>query len=431
MFDQYQQVEQFLQKRRQYGVKPGLERINKLLYLLGDPENNIQAIHIAGTNGKGSTVHYLKKALMANGFHVGAFQSPSLTGYTGHITLNDTSIPETAFVYYANIIYPVVERLDAVNHHPTEFEIITAMAFLYFADTTDIALIEAGMGGRADTTNCFMPLLSIITNVSWDHTAFLGKTLDAIAWHKAGIIKGNKPIIAGEMNQDARSVIEQEASSQNAPLYLADEAFHYKTANSNGSELAFNWLSNAGDQLEITLPTAGVYQINNASLAVMALVLLKDIGFQLDMQVSARGLAETRIPGRFEQMHTRPAIILDGAHNLGGVRAFTTALQYHYADADKHLIFAAFHDKDLKNMLDELEPYFSSVTLTTFDHPRAASLEQLQNNSHHQAQQAVQDWRKAIRDMSSARENDCCCITGSMQFIGMVRAYMHDGPCPE
>lgn len=178
MFTNFQEIESFFNSRKSLGIKPGLDRIKKLLQLLDNPQDRIQAIHIAGTNGKGSTVHFIKDALQANGYHVGIFTSPSFSGLTGHMFIDNSAIPETKFVKLCNEIYPFIVQLDNENKSPTEFEIITALAFVYFSAHVDIVLVEAGMGGREDTTNCFQPLISIITNVARDHTAFLGNSLE-------------------------------------------------------------------------------------------------------------------------------------------------------------------------------------------------------------------------------------------------------------
>ncbi len=200
-------------------MKPGLDRIRKLLHFLGDPQGKVTAIHVAGTNGKGSTIQYIKHGLIANSCRVGVFQSPSMDGVKGHISVNHRKVPEETIITLMNQIYPFIQRLDQEQNAPTSFEIITAIAFLHFADDVDVALIEAGMGGRYDTTNCFDPVMSIITNIEKDHTAFLGTTLGEIAWQKAGIIKEKRPVIAGEMNEEAYKSIIAEAIQKTHPCF--------------------------------------------------------------------------------------------------------------------------------------------------------------------------------------------------------------------
>ncbi|MGP4108418.1 bifunctional folylpolyglutamate synthase/dihydrofolate synthase [Virgibacillus sp. L01] len=420
MFEHFQQVEEFFESRKKYGMKPGLDRIHKLLKLLDNPQKKIQAIHVAGTNGKGSTVQYIKNALISNNIYVGIFTSPSLNGLTGHIFKNNDIISEMEFTEMINEIHPFVQRLDAENDHPTEFEIITAVAFLYFKKYADIALIEAGMGGREDTTNCFDPILSIITNVEEDHIAFLGESLKSIAYHKAGIIKENTPVVIGEMSDEAMSVISEEASLEDAPLYQLEKEFDYSILHEVSGYQTFNWVSNE-DKFKVSIQTNGKYQVKNASLAIMALKLLESNGFILNLDKSLNGFYQTKIPGRFEMVQTNPVVVLDGAHNPAGVRAFTDTMTSIYKNREKHLIFAAFKDKDLTYMLHYLSNHFSSITLTTFKHPRAASVEQLQSVINHPNVRVNQDWMNVIEEIQNKNNHVCYFVTGSLHFIANVR----------
>src|SRR5699024_7769817 len=199
MFYHLEEVNRFFENRRYLGIKPGLSRMNQLLTYLDNPQKRIKAVHVAGTNGKGSTIHFLKNALIKNGHEVGLFISPSMLDVTGYIFKNNKRIAEETLISILNEMFPIIQQMDESDMHPTEYEIITAIAFFLFVRHVDIALIETGMGGREDTTNCVNPLLSVITNVSLDHTTFLGNTLEKIAYHKAGIIKNNIPVILGEI----------------------------------------------------------------------------------------------------------------------------------------------------------------------------------------------------------------------------------------
>ncbi|MBP1947679.1 bifunctional folylpolyglutamate synthase/dihydrofolate synthase [Virgibacillus litoralis] len=423
MFEHFQQVEKFFQSRNQYGMKPGLDRIHKLLELLGNPQEKVKAIHVAGTNGKGSTVQYINNALISNGIYTGVFTSPSLNGLTGHIFKSNDKISEMVFTELINEVYPFVQQLDAENNHPTEFEIMTAAAFLYFKKNVDIALIETGMGGRDDTTNCFEPILSIITNVEQDHIAFLGESLESIAFHKAGIVKENRPVVIGEMSDDAESVILKEASLKHAPLYQLTKTFNYSILHEESTHQAFQWILRQGQQQKhkVSIQTKGEHQVKNASLALMALKLLESNGFSLNAEKSLNGLYETQIPGRFELLQTNPVVILDGAHNPASVRAFTKTMTSIYKNKEKHLIFAAFRDKDLKYMLDHLSNHFSSITITTFQHPRAASVEELQTEINHPDVRTNHDWKKVIEEIQVQDNEVCYFVTGSLHFIANVR----------
>ncbi|GAA0601475.1 bifunctional tetrahydrofolate synthase/dihydrofolate synthase [Virgibacillus siamensis] len=421
MFSDFQQVEDFFDERKIYGMKPGLDRIRKLLQMLGNPQNKVRAIHVAGTNGKGSTVYFLKNALIANGYNVGVFTSPSLEGIRGHIMKNDAILPEADFIEVMNIILPFVEKLDQADNYPTEFEIITVAALIYFADNVDIALIEAGMGGRMDTTNCFIPMISVITNVEEDHMAFLGKTKSSIAYHKAGIIKEFKPVVVGEMDTDALKVIEKEAMEKKAPVYQFLRDFNYLLTEHHLAGMSFEWIKNSGSKWNVTLNMDGEHQVKNASLAIMALTELEQCGYELDWQRCLLGLSRTRIPGRFE--HICPSMVLDGAHNPAGIDAFIRTLSKDNTE-NKHLIFAAFRDKDLSKMLGKLSAHFSTVTVTTFVHPRAASCNELLTASHQDNLKVMGNWKEAIDLIPESDPSSCWYVTGSLHFIASVRNYV-------
>lgn len=428
MFDNFQQVNRFLADRKQFGIKPGLDRMYKLLRLLGQPQNKSSAIHIAGTNGKGSTIHYLKNALAANGYRVGVFTSPSLNGITGYIWLNNIPIPEHLFIELLDEMYPAIQSLDQADNHPTEFEIITALAFFYFADRVDIALIEAGMGGREDTTNCFLPLFSIITNVAHDHTAFLGRTIKSIAGHKAGIIKEQKPVIIGEMPPEALIEIQREAEQRKAAVYQFGYDFWISSSNETGqaTSLSFIWLDE-GEEKIFDLAMNGDHQRQNAALSVMALSLLERNHYRIDWNKAAKGVAQTQVPGRFERIMEHPPIVIDGAHNVAGIQSFIRTMRQYYPESKRYLLFAGFGDKALTQMLQELIPYFTSITLTTFDHPRAMDAEQLyQLIGRRDIFSVNEDWHAFIRKHIAVEPagGSILFVTGSLNFIFDVRNYL-------
>lgn len=428
MFEKFEQVEHFFEERKKYGIKPGLERIKYLLQLLDNPQDKMQAVHVAGTNGKGSTITFLKNALLYNGYQVGVFMSPSIAGLTGHIFTNSEKIANKTFMSLLNDIYPAITILDDENNHPTEFEIITVLAFYYFANTVDIALIETGMGGREDTTNCFKPILSIITTIDKDHTVFLGETLREIAFHKAGIIKEKTPVIIGEIDEEARNVIKQEAELRKSPLFQLGEQFKYDRTEDKLLEQCFIWKSDRIKRLLVKLNAIGKHQVDNCSIAIMALVLISEYGLKLEWKLSLQGIQNTTIPGRFEIIHLNPTVIVDGAHNSAGIRSFLQTVDDHYYDAEKYLVFAAFKDKDITDMLKLVTGKFSKVILTSFDHPRAASVELLANHTISSHVRVETDWHKIIERIHSTNysNNTHYFITGSLNFIAQVRYYFED-----
>ncbi len=426
MFNNYQEVETFFINRGKFGIKPGLDRMHYLLEKSGHPEQRIQAIHIAGTNGKGSTVQFIKNALQENNYRVGVFTSPSFNGLLGHFFINNQMITETAFIDVLNEIYPAIMHLDAQDMAPTEFEIITAMAFVYFENNIDLAVIEAGMGGRLDTTNCFTPILSIITNVAKDHTAFLGETISEIAYHKAGIIKQGKPVITAETDPEALTIMEKEASQLNTQITKLGVDFNYKiAAHSEPDEQFFEWIGNK-QTYSVALKMQGEHQIKNASLAIMALTLLSEKDFPLDWKLALEGIRNTTVQVRFEVLKRAPQIILDGAHNPAGIAALIETANAYCPSKQKHLLFAAFKDKDLKTMIGLLDNKFDRLTFTSFDHSRAAQADALFDLSIDDHKAVALDWQQSIREiLSDASDPDVCYfISGSLHFILQVRAYL-------
>lgn len=378
MFTNFTQVKSFFQKRNHFGIKPGLYRMRQLLRLSDHPEKQLKAVHIAGTNGKGSTIQYMKSALMENGYQVGVFSSPSLDGIVGHMVINNEAITPKQLISLLNKLYPSILYLDEHNQHPTRFEIITVLAFMFFQQHADIALIEAGMGGKDDTTNCIDPQLSVITNVDYDHMQFLGDTLTAIADHKAGIIKRDRPVIIGDTKEEALQRIKKVAQQVHSPVYQLGEEFTYSEGKNNQTSQRFIW-SYKTAQFDVNIQQKGNHQIINCSVAIMALIILKKQGIQMNLKLSINAIASTLLPSRFEQIYKNPSVIVDGAHNVSAIHAFIQTMEKSYSDTNKTLVFAAFKDKDIPGMLAQLTRHFSTIILTTFDHPRAASLHELKS----------------------------------------------------
>ncbi len=415
MFSTLQEVELFFKQRQRLGMKPGLERIHGLLNKLGNPEEKMTAIHLAGTNGKGSTLHFIKAALMANHYQVGVFTSPSFHGLRGHILLDDKMIPESELISILNKVYPYVSEMDKVGNGPTEFEVLTAVAFSYFAENGEIILVETGMGGRFDTTNSFHPILSIITNIALDHTDYLGATREEIAYHKAGIIKQHSPVILGKIENGPLSVIVEEARNNQAPIYRLGEDFYFEK---NGGKII--WKSGDGKH-SVNLMMKGVHQYSNVSLALQTLKLLEELDYNLDWLQAIDAMEKTELPGRFECVHRKPTVVVDAAHNPDGIKAFLHTVQKHYPDAEKHVIVAMFQDKATEEMLHLLNGYFDYITLTSFDHPRAWNPFQIEVEHFSNVKKINTDYIDVF-DHIVADEN-IYFITGSLHFITEARRY--------
>src|SRR5699024_1251408 len=324
-----------------------------------------------------------------------------------------------------NQLLPFIQELDDQGDAPTTFEIITVMAFCYFVHKVDIAVIETGMGGRFDTTNCFVPEVSVITNISMDHMQFLGASLPEIAWHKAGIIKDHVPVVLGNIEDpNSIEVFEKESKANQAEIYRLGHEFCYKREANNVSW----WWANEQAPSRFSINMKGKHQADNAAVAQMVLRLLHEQGMNLKEEAVQRGLASSVLPGRFEIIHSQPVIVLDSAHNVAGMEAFLATLSQEFPGYRKVLLFAGFKDKQLQEMLQVTEKYVDEVVLTTFDHPRAASVRTLEEIAQHIPRKVVLDWKKTVTSMMAEEKtgNTVFCITGSLHFITEIRRFIQN-----
>ncbi|PAF21818.1 hypothetical protein CHH49_09320 [Terribacillus saccharophilus] len=404
MFANLAQAEAFLTSRRHLGIKPGLHRVQQLLQACGNPESRMKSIHIAGTNGKGSTSTYLAKALTYNGYKAGSFISPTPGGFLESIQVDGHWISEESFVAECNALLSTIEEMDQQDNHPSEFEIHVCIAFSYLAKQADISVIEAGMGGRGDATNVLHePLLSIITNVGLDHQRFLGDTIEKIAEEKAGIIKAGAPALSAVTQDGARAVIENQAKAAAVPI---------------------TWIEvKDADRLQINPQMKGAHQRVNAALAAQACHLLQEMGFSLDMDKVKEAIRVAQLPGRFELVENTPAIILDGAHNAEGIAAFIGTVKENYPEEKIEVLFGAFQDKPFAQMIRQLQEITTDITLTTFDHPRAADIESL--SEAYTAVEVTGDWQEWVKQLYKDYKTDTVYfVTGSLHFIYQVRNYI-------
>jgi dihydrofolate synthase/folylpolyglutamate synthase len=399
-----------------------------LMEKLGHPERRIHGIHIGGTNGKGSTVTYLRSILQEAGYQVGSFTSPYFERFNERISLNGTPISDEEIVELANVIYPLANELETTElGGPTEFEIITAMSFYYFGckHPVDIALFEVGLGGRLDSTNIIHPMLSIITSIGLDHTAILGPTYADISFEKAGIIKNGVSTITAVKQPEAIDVIRNTAAEKKSRIYELDKDFFIKNDYSTETGECFsfhNWF-NSLEHIEIKM--MGKHQIENASLAIMASQLLsKNYSYIIDEIDIKAGLNKAYWPGRFDVVSKEPLVIVDGAHNEEGIDALVTELQKRYSHKKINIIFAALSDKKLDHMIEKLETVAEKMTFVSFDFPRAADANTLYQLSKLDNKRMENDWRIAVKEViSSLPSTEALVITGSLYFLSEVRPY--------
>jgi dihydrofolate synthase/folylpolyglutamate synthase len=395
--------------------------MRQFLTELGNPQTKIQAVHVAGTNGKGSTIAFLTSLLGQEGRQVGTFTSPFITRFNERIAVNGQPISDEAVANLVTQVRPVVEKMDQTElGGPLEFEIVTAMMFLYFAQhPVDVVLVEVGIGGLYDSTNVFTPLVSVITNVGWDHMALLGNTLPEIAQQKAGIIKPHVPVVTGVQVPEALTVIKRVANEQHAPLMVLDDDFKL-----TGDPADFE--SNDCHVSNIKSGLLGVYQLKNLAVSIQAAVVLsRQRGWKLSDDQIRRASLQARWPGRMEIMQQEPLVVLDGAHNLPGVQALKQSLQTYWQDRPIHILAAILDDKLFQPMIDELLTIPNAqLTLTNFQNPLHRQVVQPAELVANEARQINYEanWRTALRQLiKQANPRDVVIITGSLYFVSEVR----------
>lgn len=407
----------------------GLERMEELLALRGNPHLKLKVIHIGGTNGKGSTIVFLKNMLEKMGLRVGVFSSPYLVHYTDQITINGESIPE---VRLEDLMAEYRSLLEG-EHAPalqgtTEFEIITALAYDYFAsEQVDVAIMEVGMGGLLDSTNVCQPMLTGITTIGLDHVALLGDSLEAIAEQKAGIIKQGVPLVTGNIVPDAIAVINQIAKAKEAPRLVYGEDYQVSHQGSVGTGEVFDYTSPLRqDRFQTGL--LGLHQIENAGMALTLLdAYCRETGRELaSNNIVAQALEETSWPGRLEVVSREPLMILDGAHNPHAIKALLATLKERFTDYQKEILFTCIKTKALEDMLDLLETLPNTkITLTHFEDSRATDEEVLKKAAHSRNLN-YQSWREFLdQKLSENKEKKTVrIVTGSLYFLAQVRAHL-------
>ena len=408
----------------------GLERMEELLALRGNPHLKLKVIHIGGTNGKGSTIAFLKKMLEKLGLRVGVFSSPYLIHYTDQISINGESIPEARLEALMADYQSLLEGESATNlQGTTEFEIITAIAYDYFAsEQVDVAIMEVGMGGLLDSTNVCQPILTGITTIGLDHVALLGDTLEAIGEQKAGIIKQGIPLVTGRIATEALAVIDRIAEGKDAPRLAYGTDYQVRHQESVVAGEVFDYTS-VVRQGRFQTGLLGLYQIENAGMAIALLdnYCQEDGREQASNHLLTQALEETSWPGRLEIVSREPLMILDGAHNPHAIKALLTTLQERFADYRKEILFTCIKTKALEDMLDLLEQIpDTELTLTHFDDSRATD-ESVLKEAAKSRNLSYQDWQDFLEQKLTDKKEEkktVRIVTGSLYFLSQVRAYL-------
>ena len=408
---------------RRFGIILGLATIRSILNALGDPQNNFYSIHVAGTNGKGSVAAALSSILQQSGYRVGLYTSPHLVRFNERICINNRQISNDAVVKS----YQAVQKAHLGNRTPTFFELTTAMAFYEFARRrVDWAVIETGMGGRLDATNVIDPVISIITNVSMEHRAYLGNTLARIAREKAGIIKQATPVVTAIKQRQAKSVIQRIAGKKSAPLYMLGKNFKVRRQPAGG--FSYYGIENTWHDMHTALQ--GHYQVENAALAIAACELLNKNHTSISQQSIRDGLTKTSWPGRLEIVSEHPMIILDGAHNLMAARELAKFLGNNLAQRSITLVVGILDDKPYQSMLKSLLPVCSRVIVTRAKTGRALDPLRLFETAKKTLSDVriVSDVAQAFKQaVAEADFNDVICIAGSLYVVGETKAAIEKG----
>lgn len=413
----------FLYRLQQHGIKLGLDRMRALLAGLGEPQQRYRAIHIAGTNGKGSTAAMTAAILQAAGYRVGLYTSPHLVEFRERIRVNGAMISEEA-------VMAVTERLRSListDLAPTFFEFTTAMALQHFAETEiDVAVLEVGMGGRFDATNVIVPLASAITTIGLDHQEYLGHTIAAIAGEKAGVIKPGVPVVMGRLDRTAETVIASVASDRHAPLYRL--GYDYRVMGETTENFAYRGLEWRFDRL--SCPLRGAHQMDNAACALALLEAAARSGCSASDEAVRAGLRSIEWEGRLELVEQEPTMLLDGAHNPEAATVLAHYLRTYrrgHPGARVVLVWGMMRDKDHRGFLGPLLPVVDEMVLTQADIPRAATIHELQSSvgpvsvPFHVASVPTDALALARR---LASPTDLICVSGSLMLVGDVKAIL-------
>ncbi len=412
-----------------FGSRPGLERMQWVLEQLGHPEVGQRFIHIAGTNGKGSTTALIHNILLAAGYRVGMFTSPYLESFTNRIGAGGEDIAADALVSLVERLSPHFEAINQSSMGPiTQFEVTTLLALAYYQELgLDFIVWEVGLGGRLDATNVVTPVVSVITNIGYDHTAVLGETLTQIATEKAGIIKPGIPVVTAVEEGEPLAVIEKRAAELNAPLSRLNHDFTYRRKSFTLEEQRLDYADPHLKLDDLSIQLMGAHQCKNAATALAVISQLRQMGFAIDEKACREGLATTHWPGRLEIMSRKPLILVDGAHNPHGTRALRQALQEYFPGRKIYMVLGILQDKERAEMLGHLLPLASRVTFAAPSYGRATDPDLLlQEAAVHQvpAQTAASVMEAVDRAIDELAADEILLIAGSLYTVAEAREHL-------
>lgn len=414
MFTSIQEGISWIESIKRFGDKLDLSRMEIACELLGNPQSKLPIIHIAGTNGKGSTVSYLKYMLLEQGYNVGTYTSPYIVHFNERINYNNQDITNDDLLFYINKVkdlYDIVfnEHNDVI----TFFELVTLISFMYFADRDlDYVIYEVGLGGRLDATNVLTPMITAITNISYDHMGVLGDTLESIALNKLGIVKDSVPLVTTVRDSELIDLFQHYTKKHNAHMIqVSDE----NITNINYGSYT-NFMYN-GDQYQISM--MGTHQVQNACLALEVLFELeRNDKLTIKKDHLKKGLLKAFWPGRLERIGN---IILDGAHNIGAANVLKDSMITLFKDKKIKVLFTSMADKEYFDVIQVIESFCDEITFTTFDYPRCETAENLYEVCSHKNKHMNNDSYEALKELTPINDNELLLVTGSLYFVSHIR----------
>ncbi len=413
----FRQAEEFLLSRQQFTWKLGLDRMARIMEEFGNPQTRFPCVHIAGTNGKGSVTAMLESICRQSGLKTGMYTSPHLVSVLERIQVGGRVMSKEDFAQLVNRLRPAIERLGC-----TFFEAMTAIAFLFFATAKiDVAFLEVGLGGRLDATNIVTPLVSVITDISFDHTEHLGDSLAKIAAEKAGIIKQGVPCVIGQLPRSAEGVISNACLVNSSPLYRSRQQCRIHDLKMQATGSQFNANGDGFMRARVELALAGPHQVKNACAAICTAQLLRDQGIDLNEAAIVRGLKQVRWPGRFETVSLDPHVIVDVAHNAAAMQRLCWMLRSFYPDSVTTFILGVLKDKDYRRMIASMRNVAARILAVQAQTPKSLDARSIADESEKQRvpHRSFASVAEAVEfAVKTCPQRGLVCITGSHYVVG-------------
>ena len=421
----YEEAMKYITEVGNFGSNYGLERTYKLLEHLGNPERDLKLIHIAGTNGKGSTTSMITEILMGEGYKVGMYTSPFIEEFEERIQINRNNIPKESLAILMDEIKVAVDKvIEAGYNHPTEFEIITVLMLLYFKkENIDFGVIEVGLGGTLDSTNVIKPIIQVITSISFDHTNLLGNTLEKIAREKAGIIKKGIPTVIYPQQEEVLKVIKNKCFEMDSELYIANNE-NLKFKNIVNLDKPYQLLK-YNNEIDILLPLLGEHQIINLSVAMQAIEVLNNKNIiYISIANIVKSIKNVSWKGRLEVLSNNPYVVIDGAHNIQGIKTLSRNIKKYFKYENLYLILGILADKDVEEMIKIITPMAKKVYSVTPNSIRGELAESLKDevSKFNKNCKAFDKYEEAyLEALNDASEKDLILASGSLYMIGDMR----------